>query len=42
VFQVDRLEDALIDLAIVVIEGHRGRLIADIASDAVEARRGLQ
>ena len=38
----NRLKDALIDLAIVVTEGHLTRLDAHIAPDVVEAGRRLQ
>jgi hypothetical protein len=40
--RLDRLEDALIDLAIVVTEGHLSRLESHIAPDVVEAGRRLQ
>jgi hypothetical protein len=36
------LEDALVDLAIVVTEGHLARLDAHIAPDVVDAGRRLQ
>ena len=40
--RLTRLEDALIDLALVVTEGHLGRLDAHIAPDVVEAGKRLQ
>jgi hypothetical protein len=40
--RLTRLEDALIDLAIVVSEGHLSRLETHIAPDVVEAGRRLQ
>ncbi len=40
--RLTRLEDALIDLALIVTEGHLGRLDAHIAPDVVEAGRRLQ
>ena len=41
--RLTRLEDALIDLTLVVVtEAHIGRLDAHIAPDAVEAGRRLQ
>ena len=40
--RLTRLEDALIDLAPVVTEGHLGRLDAHIAPDVVEAGKRLQ
>jgi len=40
--RLTRLEDALIDLALVVTEGHIGRLDAHIAPDVVEAGKRLQ
>jgi len=40
--RLTRLEDALIDLAIVVSEGHFGRLDAHIAPDVVQAGKRLQ
>jgi len=40
--RLTRLEDALIDLALVVTEGHLGRLDAHIAPNVVEAGRRLQ
>jgi hypothetical protein len=40
--RLTRLEDAVIDLAFVVSEGHIGRLDAHIAPEVVEAGRRLQ
>jgi len=40
--RITRLEDALIDLAVVVAEGHLERLDAHIAPDVVEAGKRLQ
>jgi hypothetical protein len=40
--RLTRLEDALIDLVIVVTEGHRNRLDAHITPDVVGAGRRLQ
>ena len=40
--RLTRLEDALIDLALVVTEGHLGRLSSHIAPDVVEAGERLQ
>ena len=40
--RLTRLEDALIDLATVVSEGHWDRLDAHIATDVVEAGKRLQ
>ena len=40
--RLTRLEDALVDLAIVVTEGHLGRLASHMAPDVVEAGRRLQ
>ncbi|HUY64196.1 MAG TPA: hypothetical protein VMV14_06725 [Acidimicrobiales bacterium] len=41
--RIARLEDALIDLAIVVSEGHLSHLVsANISSDVVEAGQRLQ
>jgi hypothetical protein len=40
--RLTRLEDAFIDLAVVVTEGHLERLDAHIAPDAVEAGKRLQ
>jgi hypothetical protein len=40
--RLTRLEDALINLAIVVTEGHLARLDTHIAPDAVEAGKRLQ
>jgi len=40
--RLTRLEDALIDLAIIVTEGHLTRLDAHIAPDVVEAGKRLQ
>jgi hypothetical protein len=40
--RLTRLEDALIDLAIVVSEGHLTRLETHIAPDVVEAGKRLQ
>jgi hypothetical protein len=40
--RLTRLEDALIDLAIVMTEGHLERLDTHIAPDVVEAGKRLQ
>ena len=41
--RISRLEDALVDLAVVVSEGHLSHLsAANISSDVVEAGRRLQ
>ena len=40
--RLTRLEDALIDLAVVVSEGHLGRLDSHIAPDVVHAGQRLQ
>ena len=40
--RLTRLEDALIDLALVVTEGHLGRLSSHIAPEVVEAGERLQ
>jgi hypothetical protein len=40
--RLTRIEDALIDLALVVTEGHLGRLSSHIAPDVVEAGERLQ
>ena len=40
--RLTRLEDALIDLVLVVTEGHLGRLASHMAPDVVEAGRRLQ
>jgi hypothetical protein len=40
--RLTRLEDALINLTIVVTEGNLGRLGAHMAPEVVEAGRGLQ
>ncbi len=40
--RLTRLEDALIDLAIIVTEGHLGRLDSHIAPDVVKAGKRLQ
>jgi len=40
--RLTRLEDALIDLAVVVTEGHLTRLESHIAPDVVKAGKRLQ
>lgn len=40
--RLSRLEDAVIDLAIVMSEGHLSRLDAHMAPDVVEAGKRLQ